>query len=170
VIVNNAGYPGRVLDLTDTSVEDWDQTFAVNVRGVFLCCKAVIPVMKEQRSGHIINVSSSTTHPNFNISHLRNIAYTTSKFCVNKMSTYLSHQVAQDGIRVNTLCPVLAATGFFADTPPAYLKGRTVWKVEHVEGPFLYMLSELEGTGQIVYSGDWHESRGTTKEFTYVHS
>ena len=78
-------------------------------------------------------------------------------------------QVEKHGIRVNTLCPGLADTHFQESTPPDYLKGRRCWKPDHTVNPLLYVLTELEGTGQTVNSEDWHEERGTAKDYSYIH-
>ena len=58
ILVNNAGIAGPVAPLTDVSVDDWDEVFAVNVRGVFLMCRAFLPPMVARGGGDIINVAS----------------------------------------------------------------------------------------------------------------
>jgi NAD(P)-dependent dehydrogenase (short-subunit alcohol dehydrogenase family) len=62
VLVNNAGYFKQTFrgPFDQISVDEWDKAFAVNTRGAWLCCKAVIPFMKKQRYGKIINISSNT--------------------------------------------------------------------------------------------------------------
>jgi NAD(P)-dependent dehydrogenase (short-subunit alcohol dehydrogenase family) len=169
VLVNDAGIAGPMGEMHTLSVEEWDRVFSVNVRGLFLCSKAVIPHMIERGSGHIVNISSSTTAGGFKIEHLRSFPYTTSKVCVNGVSHFLSMQVEKYGIRVNTLCPGLADTHFQEHTPPDYLKGRTCWNPDHTVGPLLHILTELEGTGHSIMSPDWHEERGTTEQFSYIH-
>ena len=75
VLVNNAGVMTRPVPITQLDVKKWDYTIAVNLRGPFLVTKSVLPVMIEQRSGSIINVSSMVgrgAYANF-------IAYATSK-------------------------------------------------------------------------------------------
>ena len=57
ILVNNAGIPGPVAALTDIDVADWDEVFAVNVRGTFLLCKALLPGMVERGDGDVINLS-----------------------------------------------------------------------------------------------------------------
>jgi len=108
VLVNNAALFGPLehQPIEDISVELWDRVMAINVRGVFLCCQAVIPVMKRQGSGKIINIASGTllsAPPNF--AH-----YITSKGAVFAMSRALAREVGPDGITVNTLSPGLTLT------------------------------------------------------------
>jgi len=169
ILLNNAGIAGPMGELHTLSVEEWDQVYSVNVRGLFICCKSIIPHMIDRGSGHIVNVSSSTTSAGFRIDFLRSFPYTTSKVCVNGVSHFLSMQVEKYGIRVNTLCPGLADTHFQEKTPAGYLKGRTCWKPDHTVGPLLHVLTEVEGTGNVVISEEWHKERGTADRFSYIH-
>jgi len=113
VLFNNAGVArhGYVLDTTE---EDWDLTFDVNVKGVFLCTKAVLPYLIAQHSGKIINVSSGAG--------LRGsawkAAYSASKFAVIGFSESLAHEVGKHGINVNTICPGPVATAMRARNYP----------------------------------------------------
>ena len=105
VLLNNAAiYVTQALtkcNLEDLSVEEWDKVIEVNLKGVFLCCKAVIPVMKGQRSGKIINVASGTFfHGTGNMPH-----YTTSKGGVVAMTRVLAKQLGPWNINVNCLTP-----------------------------------------------------------------
>jgi len=105
VLLNNAAiYVTRPLtkgNLEDISIEEWDQLMEVNLKGVFLCCKAVIPIMKKQRSGKIINVASGTFfHGTGNMPH-----YTTSKGGVVAMTRVLAKQLGDWNINVNCLTP-----------------------------------------------------------------
>ncbi len=58
ILVNNAGIAGPVAALTDIGVQEWDEVFAVNVRGTFLLCRAFLPQMVERGRGDVINVAS----------------------------------------------------------------------------------------------------------------
>jgi NAD(P)-dependent dehydrogenase (short-subunit alcohol dehydrogenase family) len=105
VLVNNAAVFGLLeyQPIEDISVELWDRVMAVNVRGVFLCCQAVVPVMKAHGGGKIINIASGTLLsgvPNF-------LHYITSKGAVFAMTRALSREVGPFGITVNTLSPGL---------------------------------------------------------------
>jgi len=85
--------------LADARTEDWDQLIAVNLRGVFLCCRAVLPVMTAQRRGTIINIGSvvtSRTLPGTG-------AYTAAKYGVLGFSRVLAEEVRTHGVRVGVL-------------------------------------------------------------------
>ena len=90
----------------DTSLEDWNRVFSINVTGVFLCCKGVIPTMQAQGGGAIVNTASSA-----GLVGLRNLAaYTASKGAVLQFTKNLALDYAEDHIRVNALCPGVTAT------------------------------------------------------------
>lgn len=101
ILVNNAGIAGPVAPLTDVAAREWDEVFAVNVRGVFLMCRAFLPPMIERGSGDIINLASvSGKRP-----LARRTPYTASKLAVIGLTTTLAHEVGALGISVNTLSP-----------------------------------------------------------------
>jgi NAD(P)-dependent dehydrogenase (short-subunit alcohol dehydrogenase family) len=85
----------------DIDVEDWDRLMAVNVRGVFVCLKAVVPVMKQAGYGKIINISSSTVQMGVPMM----LHYVSSKGAVDAMTRALAREVGDDGIRVNSIAP-----------------------------------------------------------------
>lgn len=101
ILVNNAGIPGPVAALTDIDVDDWDEVFAVNVRGTFLLCKALLPGMIARGDGDVINVAS--------VSGKRPLAHRTpycaSKMAVIGLTSTLAFEVGPAGVRVNTLSP-----------------------------------------------------------------
>jgi NAD(P)-dependent dehydrogenase (short-subunit alcohol dehydrogenase family) len=101
VLVNNAGVPGPVKPLVEIDADEWDAVFAVNVRGMFLMCKAFLPPMIERGFGDVINLAS--------VSGKRPLAmrtpYTASKMAVIGLSTTLGAEVGRSGVRVNTLSP-----------------------------------------------------------------
>jgi NAD(P)-dependent dehydrogenase (short-subunit alcohol dehydrogenase family) len=101
ILVNNAGVAGPVAPLTDIGVEEWDEVFAVNVRGVFLMCRAFLPPMIERKEGHIVNIASvSGKRP-----LARRTPYTASKMAVIGLTTTLAHEVGPLGVIVNSLSP-----------------------------------------------------------------
>jgi NAD(P)-dependent dehydrogenase (short-subunit alcohol dehydrogenase family) len=105
VLVNNAAmFTNLTLKpMEQIDVDEWDQVMAVNVRGVFLCCQAVIPHMRQQGKGKIINIASGTLlsgSPNF-------LHYVTSKGAVFALTRALSREVGAAGITVNTIAPGL---------------------------------------------------------------
>jgi NAD(P)-dependent dehydrogenase (short-subunit alcohol dehydrogenase family) len=96
VLVNNAGiFP--ITEIQDTTAEIWDQIFAVNVRGPFLCTQAAIPHLRSQGEGVIVNIGSTTM---FRCLSDR-IAYATSKGALLTMTKRLAQVLLADKIRVN---------------------------------------------------------------------
>jgi NAD(P)-dependent dehydrogenase (short-subunit alcohol dehydrogenase family) len=113
VLYNNAGImPEEDHSVVDTSVEAWDRVMAVNVRGVFLGCKYAIPVMVEQGSGSIINVSSFVAL--IGCSNPQD-AYTASKGAVLSLTRSLAVQFAPKGVRSNAICPGPVETPLLMD-------------------------------------------------------
>jgi 3-oxoacyl-[acyl-carrier protein] reductase len=104
-LVNNAAYfkQAKRGAFTEIGMEEWDRAFAVNVRGTWLCCRAVHPQMRQQGYGKIVNVSSNTPHkgvPGF-------LHYTSSKSAIIGLTRALAREVGSDGIAVNTVAPDL---------------------------------------------------------------
>lgn len=100
ILVNNAGIviPGTILS---TTVEEWDKTMAVNVRGVFLMSQKVIPYMKRSKGGTIIHVASSVAHKGVK----DRAAYTASKGAVLSLTRAMAIDLLEDNIRVNCVSP-----------------------------------------------------------------
>ncbi|MDQ1614453.1 MAG: hypothetical protein QOJ60_392 [Actinomycetota bacterium] len=103
IAFNNAGIsPPDDDSILDTGLEAWRRVQEVNLTSVYLCCKAVLPVMREHGRGSIINTASFVAVMGAATSQ---ISYTASKGGVLAMSRELGVQFARDGIRVNALCP-----------------------------------------------------------------
>ena len=102
ILVNNAGILRATKPIETISGDEWDLMMAVNVKGVFNCTKAVLPIMKAQRSGTIVNVSSSAGRctSTFGGAH-----YTTSKAAVLGLTRHTAREAARFGIRVNATAP-----------------------------------------------------------------
>lgn len=159
-LVNNAGIflgPGmEPRSIADVDLAAWDRTFAVNVKGPFLCTRAVFPYMRQQRSGNIVNIGSGTW---LHTSRGRTSTphYTSSKAAVTGLTRALANELGSWGICINTLAPgsmPLAAR----DQDPASLPGaqdRALGRVgvpADVAGTLVYLLSEDSDfvTGQMI--------------------
>ena len=128
IVVNNAGMasaPG--LPFTNNTEEDWDRTFAVNTKSVFLVCKAVAAHMIERKAGRIVNIASIAGP----ISAGTMPPYSVAKMGVITFTKVLARELAPHGITVNAICPGVLYTEFWqklaahiAETNPAF-KGMT---------------------------------------------
>jgi len=106
VLVNNAGVlrPTRVVDMEE---EEWDLIIRVNLKGTYLCSRAVLPVMRAQGWGRIVNMSSTAGR---STSTVGGAHYTASKAGVLGFTRHLARESARDGITVNAVCPGLFDT------------------------------------------------------------
>lgn len=101
VLVNNAGIAGPVAPLTEIAVEEWDEVFDVNVRGVFLVCRAFLPPMVTAGRGDVVNIASvSGKRP-----LVRRTPYCASKMAVIGLTSTLAFEVGPAGVNVNSLSP-----------------------------------------------------------------
>ena len=109
ILVNNAGLicPNPFGDVTE---QDWDRTMGVNARGLFFCMQAAARVMKEQRSGAIINIASVAGRGTQSLSP----AYAASKATAIIVAQQAARALASYGITVNSVCPGLIDTDFNA--------------------------------------------------------
>jgi len=137
VLYNNAGIsPNDDASVLDTSVEAWDRVQAVNTKGVFLCCKHVIPYLLERGGGSVINVASFVAIVGAATSQ---ISYTASKGAVLSMTRELAVQFARQNIRINALCPGPVETplllSIYGDDPAALERRRTHWPTGRLAKP-----------------------------------
>jgi 3-oxoacyl-[acyl-carrier protein] reductase len=107
VLVNNAGIQ-KAQPITETPLEDWERMMAVHLRGAFLCCREVAPVMIAQRSGRIIVLSSQLAY----IGRANYTAYSAAKGGLLTFTRALAQELAPHGILVNAVAPGLIDTGF----------------------------------------------------------
>lgn len=162
VLVNNAAIfaSERVTHgpFENIPIAEWDRLFAVNVRGVWLCCREVVPHMRRQGGGSIINISSGTAWKgSINMLH-----YVTSKAAVAGLSRALAREIgATSGIRVNSIAPGLTESetllpSMTDESRQRALRERIVQRAETPEdlvGAVLFLASDDSAfiTGQTLH-------------------
>jgi NAD(P)-dependent dehydrogenase (short-subunit alcohol dehydrogenase family) len=117
ILINNAGITGPNLTLWDYPLDAWKQVFAVNTHGVFHCCRAVVPLMRERNYGRIVNIASvagKDGNPNAS-------AYSASKAAVIALTKSLGKELADTAIRVNCVTPAAVRTPMFAQMTQAHI-------------------------------------------------
>jgi NAD(P)-dependent dehydrogenase (short-subunit alcohol dehydrogenase family) len=166
ILANVAGI-GHVGSLVNTAASDLDRLYAVNVRGVFNCCKAFVPAMLERKSGSVINMASIAGV----VAVRERLAYTTTKFAVVGLTKALALDHSPTGVRFNCICPgrvetpfVLARLKEYPDPQAAYrdmastqLNGRMA-KPEEVAAAALYLAADESAmvTGStLMIDGGW---------------
>jgi NAD(P)-dependent dehydrogenase (short-subunit alcohol dehydrogenase family) len=112
ILVNNAGIGGGDY-IHQHDVENWDQVIAVNLRGPFLFARYVLPLMRAQRSGHIINISSESGLEYYQ----GNGAYGVAKHALNALGEFIQRENQDYHIRVDTICPGMVITEMTQDSP-----------------------------------------------------
>ena len=143
VLINNAGVIRR-RSLTGTTEDDWDREIDTDLKGPFLCARAVVPHLKERGYGKIVNISSVA-----GIVGCISTAYAASKAGINGLTRQWALELAQYGIRVNSVAPGYTATPINAklrQTPAAKRIGETIplgWgKPAHITAAVLFLSAE----------------------------
>jgi meso-butanediol dehydrogenase/(S,S)-butanediol dehydrogenase/diacetyl reductase len=105
ILVNNAGV-SRSVAFVDIDEAEWDRVFAVNVKGVYLACRAVVPHMMQRRYGKIVNISSMVGKEAITLF----VHYSASKFAVLGLTQGLAKEMAPYDVNVNAVCPGVVRT------------------------------------------------------------
>ena len=114
ILVNNAGIGGKAAPLWEQTDEDWQRIIAVNLTGVFHCCRAVIEQMRANKYGRIVNIASiagKEGNPNMT-------GYSATKAAVIGFTKSLAKEVALDGICVNAVAPAVVQTRILDQLTP----------------------------------------------------
>ena len=117
ILVNSAGITGPNVKLWDYSLADWEQVMAINLNGVFLCCREVVPHMRTRNYGRVVNIASvAGKEGNPNAS-----AYSASKAAVIALTKSLGKEMADTGVRVNCVTPAAVKTAMFYQMTPEHI-------------------------------------------------
>ncbi|MFC1944198.1 SDR family NAD(P)-dependent oxidoreductase [Chloroflexota bacterium] len=115
ILVNNAGREIKVAPLHEMDDEVWDSTLAINLTGTFYCCRAVVPIMMEQKYGKIVNISSGIVWTG---SGRGEVAYAAAKAGVIGLTRCLSMEMVAHGVYVNCVVPGLILNPFLSEIMP----------------------------------------------------
>ena len=165
ILVNNAAIGAIIKTITEISEGEWDRLLAINLKGVFLCCKAVVPHMKEKKWGKIINISSMAAIA----PPAPNIDYSSSKSGVLGLTLDLALELAPFNVCVNAILPGAIPTDmwnpllppeinkedFFAEVGKSVAPMQRVGTPEEVAGAALFLASDLSSyvTGDRILVG-----------------
>jgi 3-oxoacyl-[acyl-carrier protein] reductase len=126
ILVNNAAIfvtiPISRVSFEKISLDEWDKVMLVNLKGMWLCCRAVVPHMKARKTGKIINISSSAAFSGIGM----RIHYVTSKAGVLGFTRTLARELGESGITVNTLAPGSTLSEGWDNADAVALRGRAV--------------------------------------------
>ncbi len=162
VLLNNAGITGSVGNLEEITETEMDDLLQVNLKGPFLAIKEVLPHMKKQGSGNIINMSSGAGEKKPLNIPVRSISYNITKFALEGLNYSLAGKLLGTGINVNAIKPGVIRTTIHANTPPEILqemKKRVGFEEPEVVNPLaVYLASLLPGelTGASIRASDWN--------------
>ncbi len=162
ILVNNAAVYGAIENknfvrpFEEISTADWDKMMAVNLKGIFLCCKAVSPYMKKQQSGKIVNIASTVALAGVPIF----LHYTTSKGGVVSMTKGLARALGEFNINVNAVAPGMTWTeatrsaleGGMADGIRSGQILKRLTQPQHITGAVVFLASAdaEQITGQVL--------------------
>ncbi len=154
ILINNAGISAN-KKIDETTPEEFDRIMSINVNAMFYMTKAVVPIMKEQHSGVILNTSSMVSI----YGQPSGIGYPTSKFAVNGFTKSLARELGPHNIRVNAVAPGVTNTDMVSSLPKELIEpliktiplGRVGEPID-IANAFLYLASDMASyvTGNIL--------------------
>lgn len=115
ILVNNAGIAGKAAPIWEQTDEDWHRVMAINIHGPFYLCRAVLPLMRAQGYGRIVNIASiagKEGNPNM-------VAYSASKAAIIGLTKSIAKEVASEGICINAVSPAVIRTKILDQLTPA---------------------------------------------------
>lgn len=120
ILVNSAGITGPMATSWDYPLDAWTKVLAVNLNGVYFCCRAAIPSMRARGYGRIVNIASMAgKEPSVGI-----IAYGCAKSGVISLTKTLGRELAESGVTVNAVAPALTRTDLFEQMTPEHIADR----------------------------------------------
>ncbi len=160
ILVNNVG-PFLYKSIYDTTIQEWHQVINSNLNSTFYCCKAVVPIMRKQKSGNIVNIGAPNAERTQG--YLKNCAYATAKTGVVVLSRSLAREEAKNGIRVNVVNPGFIETDQYTEQMkedmPKEVPLRRLGRPEDVANAVLFLVSDeadyITGSVLNVHGGLW---------------
>ena len=156
VLVNNAAYyrTQQMLPFDEMSVEEWDKAFAVNIKGGWLCARAVFPFMREQGSGKVINISSMTAFKKYVLPEGQGfLHYVSSKAAVVGLTRGLSIEMGPHNVCVNTVVPEYIPTGIWGDEVDDHVKLERIFQRTQTPEDMVGVVLFLAGEGSNMITG-----------------
>src|SRR5918998_131347 len=146
VLVNNAGSLIERRSFSDMTEDLWERVMAVNLKSVYLCSRAVLPMMKRQGKGRIINMTSVAARTG---GAPGSVAYATAKGGVSTLTRAMAKELVGEGILVNGVAPGVITTPFHDRFTPAEVRGALVGSIpmgregtpEEVAGAVVFLAS-----------------------------
>ena len=157
ILINCAGINIKERDWDNINENDWDKIFQINVNGIFYCCKSTIPIMKKNKDGLIINVSSWAGK---HVGLLSGVSYTSSKHALNALTETINMKYCDVGIRACALCPGEVSTPIL-DKRPKKLTNEQKRKMLQPEDlaetiAFLCCMPKHVCINELTISPTWH--------------
>jgi len=163
ILVNNAGRSPSINYLVDVSLKEWNNVINLDLTGVFFCCKAVVPIMRGQKCGNIINISSivGSNCQEFSAS------YAAAKAGVNALTMVLAKEEGRNGLRVNCIAPGFVQTRMAARMVEA-MGGEEVVNRELAKLPLTGMRGYPEDIGNAVVFLASEKSKYMTGQIIHI--